>query len=174
MLLARSPAPYSPFRRRAHSPAAFSAIGPERLPNTYTQDAWFLQPEHRPARLPRRNIFSRCVCRCSRMRTRLPLHVGSWVASEAAHCVRLGPCVAARFCVLLAGACSRVLCLCAVLHGVRARNAIQEPQNARVETHHLHHLCCLHPVQAAGGPGSDYAIVSLVRERGTVTVCFMM
>ena len=28
----------------------------------------------RPARLPRRTIFSRCICRCSRMRARLPLH----------------------------------------------------------------------------------------------------
>jgi hypothetical protein len=41
------------------------------LPHTYTQDGWFLQPERRPARLPRRTIFSRCICRCSRMRTRL-------------------------------------------------------------------------------------------------------
>ena len=71
ILLARSPAPYSPFRRRAHSPAAFSAIGPERLPNTYTQDAWFLQPKCRPAWLTRRTIFSRCICRCSRMSVRL-------------------------------------------------------------------------------------------------------
>lgn len=31
-------------------------------------------------------------------------------------------------------------------------------------------MTCLHRVQAAGGPGSDYAVVSLVRERGTVTV----
>jgi hypothetical protein len=38
------------------------------LPHTYTQDGWFLQPERRPARLPRRTIFSRCICRCSRMR----------------------------------------------------------------------------------------------------------
>ena len=41
------------------------------LPHTYTQDGWFLQPERRPARLPRRTIFSRCICRCSRMRARL-------------------------------------------------------------------------------------------------------
>jgi hypothetical protein len=27
------------------------------------------------ARLPRRTIFSRCKCRCSRMRVRLPLHI---------------------------------------------------------------------------------------------------
>ena len=45
------------------------------LPHTYTQDGWFLQPERRPARLPRRTIFSRCICRCSRMRARLPLHI---------------------------------------------------------------------------------------------------
>ena len=44
------------------------------LPNTYTQDGWFLKPQCRPARLPRRTIFSRCICRCSRMRARLPLH----------------------------------------------------------------------------------------------------
>jgi hypothetical protein len=41
------------------------------LPHTYTQDGWFLQPEHRPALLPRRTLFSRCICRCSRMRARL-------------------------------------------------------------------------------------------------------
>ncbi len=46
ILLARSPAPYSPFR-----------------------------PKRRPARLPRRTLFSRCRCRCSRMRARLPLHI---------------------------------------------------------------------------------------------------
>jgi hypothetical protein len=45
------------------------------LPHTYTQDGWFLQPERRPARLPRRTIFSRCICKCSRMRARLPLHI---------------------------------------------------------------------------------------------------
>ena len=45
------------------------------LPHTCTQDGWFLQPERRPARLPRRTLFSRCICRCSRMRTRLPLHI---------------------------------------------------------------------------------------------------
>ena len=45
------------------------------LPHTYTQDGWFLQPERRPARLPRRTILSRCICRCSRMRARLPLHI---------------------------------------------------------------------------------------------------
>jgi hypothetical protein len=43
------------------------------LPHTYTQDAWFLQPEHLPARLPRRTIFSSCICRCSRMRSHLSL-----------------------------------------------------------------------------------------------------
>ena len=31
--------------------------------------------QRRPARLPRRTIFSRCICRCSRMRARLPLHI---------------------------------------------------------------------------------------------------
>jgi hypothetical protein len=40
------------------------------LPHTCTQDGWFLQPERRPARLPRRTIFSSCKCRCSRMRAR--------------------------------------------------------------------------------------------------------
>jgi hypothetical protein len=43
------------------------------LPHTYTQDGWFLQPERRPARLPRRTILSRCICRCSRMHARLSL-----------------------------------------------------------------------------------------------------
>jgi hypothetical protein len=43
------------------------------LPHTYTQDGWFLQPQRRPAGLPRRTSFSRCICRCSRMRARLPL-----------------------------------------------------------------------------------------------------
>ena len=38
---------------------------------THTQDGWFLQPERRPAGLPRRILFSRCICRCSRMRARL-------------------------------------------------------------------------------------------------------
>jgi hypothetical protein len=46
------------------------------LPHTYTQDGWFLQPERRPAGLPRRTIiFSLCICRCSRMRARLLLHI---------------------------------------------------------------------------------------------------
>ena len=31
------------------------------LPHTCTQDGWFLQPERRPARLPGRTIFSRCI-----------------------------------------------------------------------------------------------------------------
>jgi hypothetical protein len=43
------------------------------LPHTCTQDGWFLHPKRRPVRLPRRTIFSRCICRCSRMRVRLPL-----------------------------------------------------------------------------------------------------
>ena len=81
ILLARSPTPYSPFRRRAHSPTAFS--GPMArpppfrvlLPHTCTQDGWFLQPERRPARLPRRTVPSNCICRCSRMRARLPLPI---------------------------------------------------------------------------------------------------
>ena len=38
------------------------------LPHTHMLDGWFLQPERRPARLPRRTILSRCICRCSRMR----------------------------------------------------------------------------------------------------------
>ncbi len=41
------------------------------LPHTYTQDGWFLQPERRPAWLPRRTILSRCIRRCSRMCARL-------------------------------------------------------------------------------------------------------
>jgi hypothetical protein len=41
------------------------------LPHTCTQDGWFLQPERRPARLPRRTVPSNCICRCSRMRARL-------------------------------------------------------------------------------------------------------
>jgi hypothetical protein len=45
------------------------------LPHTCTQDGWFLQPKRRPARLPRRTLPSNCICRCSRMRARLPLHI---------------------------------------------------------------------------------------------------
>jgi hypothetical protein len=45
------------------------------LPHTCTQDGWFLQPKRRPARLPRRTVPSNCICRCSRMRDRLPLHI---------------------------------------------------------------------------------------------------
>jgi hypothetical protein len=45
------------------------------LPHTCTQDGWFLQPKRRPARLPRRTVPSNCICRCSRMRARLPLHI---------------------------------------------------------------------------------------------------
>ena len=41
------------------------------LPYTYNQDGLFQPPQCRPARLPRRTIFSRCTCRCSRMCTRL-------------------------------------------------------------------------------------------------------
>ncbi len=44
------------------------------LPHTCTQDGWFLQPKRRPARLPRRTVPSNSICRCSRMRARLPLH----------------------------------------------------------------------------------------------------
>jgi len=43
--------------------------------HTCTQDGWFLQPKCRPARLPRRTPPSNCICRCSRMRVRLPLHI---------------------------------------------------------------------------------------------------
>jgi hypothetical protein len=45
------------------------------LPHTCTQDGWFLQPNRRPARLPRRTVPSNCICRCSRMRARLPQHI---------------------------------------------------------------------------------------------------
>jgi hypothetical protein len=41
----------------------------------YTQDGRFLQPERRPARLPRRTIFSICICRCCRIIVCLPLHI---------------------------------------------------------------------------------------------------
>jgi len=86
ILLARSPAPYSPFYRRAHSPTERhcqvrwrARLPPPHvlLPHTYTQDGWFLQPQRRPARLPRRTIFSHCICRCNRMRARLPLNTYS-------------------------------------------------------------------------------------------------
>ena len=52
----------------------FARLPPPRvlLPHTYTQDGWFLQPYCRPALLPRRTLFSRCIWRCSRMRDRLP------------------------------------------------------------------------------------------------------
>jgi hypothetical protein len=45
------------------------------LPHTCTQDGWFLQPKRRQARLPRKTVPSNCICRCSRMRARLPLHI---------------------------------------------------------------------------------------------------
>ena len=45
------------------------------LTHTCTQDGWFLQPQRRPARLPCRTVPSNCICRCSRMRARLPLHI---------------------------------------------------------------------------------------------------
>jgi len=45
------------------------------LPHTCTQDGWFLQPKRRPSRLPRRAVPSDCICRCSRIRVRLPLHI---------------------------------------------------------------------------------------------------
>ena len=45
------------------------------LSHTCTQDGWFLQPKRRPARLPHRTVPSNCICRCSRMRVRLPLHI---------------------------------------------------------------------------------------------------
>jgi hypothetical protein len=45
------------------------------LPHTCTQDGWFLQPKRRTARLPRRTVPSNCICKCSRMRARLPLHI---------------------------------------------------------------------------------------------------
>jgi hypothetical protein len=48
---------------------------PRHLPHTSTQDGWFMQPNRRTARLPRRTLFSRCRCRCSTMRARLPLHI---------------------------------------------------------------------------------------------------
>ena len=63
------------------------------LPHKCTQDGWFLQPKRRPARLPRWTIFSRCICRCSRMRARLPLHIlllhTQWSFPMSAHLSRL-------------------------------------------------------------------------------------
>ena len=48
-----------------------------RLSVLCDHDGWFLQPQRRPARLPRRTIFSHCICRCNRMRARLPLNTYS-------------------------------------------------------------------------------------------------
>ncbi len=45
------------------------------LPHTCMQDGWFLQPKHRPARLPCRTPPSNCMCRCSRIRDQLALHI---------------------------------------------------------------------------------------------------
>jgi len=48
-----------------------------------TDEYWFLPlvdaydriAKRRPARLPRKTVPSNCICRCSRMRVRLPLHI---------------------------------------------------------------------------------------------------
>jgi hypothetical protein len=78
ILLARSPAPYSPFVgapiHQRHFQVQWRArLPPPRvlLPHTCTQDGWFLQPKRQPDRLPRRTVHSNCICRCSRMRPRL-------------------------------------------------------------------------------------------------------
>jgi hypothetical protein len=51
-----------------------ASLPPASFSLTHTQDGWFLQRKRRPARFPRR-IFSLCICRCSRVRARLPLHI---------------------------------------------------------------------------------------------------
>ena len=72
ILLARSP---DPILQRDFKVRWRARLPPPRvlLPHTYTQDGWFLQPERRPARLPRRTLFSCCICRCSRMNSSLSL-----------------------------------------------------------------------------------------------------
>jgi hypothetical protein len=80
ILLARSPAPYSPFRRRAHSPTAFSGPmarpppSPPRPPPSHMHAGWMVSATKTPtssAPLPRRTVPSNCICRCSIMRARL-------------------------------------------------------------------------------------------------------
>jgi hypothetical protein len=78
ILLARSPAPYSPFRQRAHSPTAFSGPmarpppSPPRPLPSHMHGGWMVSATKTPtAQLPRRTVPSNCMCRCSRMRTRL-------------------------------------------------------------------------------------------------------
>jgi hypothetical protein len=69
-------------RSRPHSPTAFSAPmerpppSPPRPPSSHIHAGWMVSAtQRRPARLPRRTVFSRCICRCSRMRARLSLHI---------------------------------------------------------------------------------------------------
>jgi len=78
-------------RARARACEFCARLSPPRvlLPHTNTQDGWFLQPKRRPARLPRRTLFSRCTCRCSSLRARLsspprppPSHIDAgWMIS---------------------------------------------------------------------------------------------
>ena len=72
ILLARSPAPYSPFRRRTHSPTAFSGPmarpppSPPRPPPSHINAGRMVSATRTPTSLaPRRTIFSHCVCRCN-------------------------------------------------------------------------------------------------------------
>jgi hypothetical protein len=74
--------PYSPCRRRAHSPTAFSGpmARPPRPPPSHIPTGWMVSAaKRRPVRLPRRTIVSRCICRFSRMRARLPPPASSFL-----------------------------------------------------------------------------------------------
>jgi hypothetical protein len=60
--------------KHTHTHTGGTCHGPGQLPPSHMHagDGWFLQPKRRPARLPRRTVPSNCICRCSRMRARLP------------------------------------------------------------------------------------------------------
>jgi len=62
LLTLASATPFSNGIFRSHD----ARVPPPRvlLPHTCTQDGWFLQPQRRPARLPRRAVPSDCICRC--------------------------------------------------------------------------------------------------------------
>jgi hypothetical protein len=76
------PAPYSPFCRRVHSPIAFSGpmSGPPPSPPrplpSHMHTGWMVSAtKTQTSSAPSQDCPSNCICRCSRMRARLPLHI---------------------------------------------------------------------------------------------------